>query len=118
VVDAEPKSRLIVAMMYLLPLGLVLLFWGLSNSNYWAGGFVPLPYRLVIGLWHATGPFAWFLMYSLSPTSVLIVFAAVWSSWLLLVLTTRFRNLPYVLHFLGSFLWCFSGFPPAGLVIT
>jgi hypothetical protein len=118
IVDAEPKSPLIVAAMYFFPLGLVLLFWGLQDSNHWAGGFVPLQYRLLDGLWQATGPFAWVLMNALSIASILITFVVVWLSWLVLILTSRFRNLPYALHFLGSFLWCLSGFPPAALAIT
>lgn len=118
ILDAAPKSRLIVTAMYLIPLCFVLLFWGLQDSNHWAGGFVPFRYRLLVGLWQATGPFAWVLMNALSPVLVLITFVVVWSSWLVLILSSRLRNMPYGLHFLASLLWCLSGIPPAALVIT
>ena len=117
VVNSEPKSRLIVGAMYFIPLCFVLLFWGLQDSNHWAGGFVPLRYRLLDGLWQASGPFAWVLLNALGPVPILFTFAVAWSSWLALILASRLRNMPYSLHFLASLLWCISGLPPAALAI-
>jgi hypothetical protein len=104
--------------MYLLPLGLSLLFWSLQDSRKWAGGFVSLDNRLLVGLWQATGPFAWVLMNHFGKLQILIVFGVVWSAWLIIVVSTRLRQWPYALHFGASFLWCISGCPPAALVIT
>jgi hypothetical protein len=109
---------LFVVSMYLLPLGLSLLFWTVQDSSKWAGGFVSLANRLLVGLWQATGPFAWVLMNSFGKLEILIAFGVAWSAWLIVVLSTRLRQLPYVVHFGASFLWCISGCPPAGLVIT
>jgi hypothetical protein len=108
-----------VAAMYLLPLALVLVFWARSDSNHWAGGFVPLRYRLLIALWQATGPFAFMLISPPNPiVARLVVFGIVWAGWLTLVMATRLREAPCALHFLAAVLWCGSGFLPTSLVIT
>jgi hypothetical protein len=107
-----------VGAMYALALGAVMLFWAMSDSNYWAGGFVPLHYRLLVGLWQASGPFAWAILGSLDQLRILVIFAAVWAIWLTIVLITRLRDLPYSFHLLMALVWCLSGFPPAACVIT
>jgi len=112
-------NRWIIVAMYLLPLGLVFLFWAASDSSHWAGGFVPLRYRMLIALWNACGPFACVLADHLeAPYPLFITFAAIWTGWIALVLSTRLREMPYILQFLLSLLWCLSGFPAASLVIT
>ena len=112
------NSRLVVVSMYLLPLGLSLLFWVLQDSSRWAGGARPLGMRLLVGLWQATGPFAWLLMGAFRAAPILVVFALAWGGWIGVVLTSRLREKPYAFHFVASCLWCVSGCPPSGLVIT
>jgi len=108
-----------IAAMYALALTLVLLFWAFKDSSHWAGGFVPLRYRLLIGLWQATGPFAFMLINPSDPIFTrLIVFGVVWAGWLTLVMTTRLREVPCGLHFVAALFWCGSGFLPTSLVIT
>lgn len=104
-----------VAAMYALAFGLVLIFWVLSDSNQWAGGFTPLDVRVMIALWQAVGPFALVFIY---PEHPILLFSVVWGFWLALVSTTRLRNWPLFVHFLAAMLWCATGFPPASLVIT
>jgi hypothetical protein len=118
IANSSQGSRWIVAVMYVLPLGLLLLFWAMQDSTKWAGGSVSLDKRVLVGLWQATGPFAWVLLNASSEFYILGTFGVVWSAWLTMVFATRLRDCPYILHLLASFLWCVSGFPPAGLVIT
>ncbi len=116
--ERRPNSGLVVLLMYLLPLALSLLFWVLQDSSRWPGGTRPPGARLLIGLWQATGPFAWVVMGRFSTWSIVSAFALTWCGWLSIVLTSGLRNRPYALHFVASCLWCVSGCPPSALVIT
>jgi hypothetical protein len=116
------QNRALVVLMYLLPLTISLLFWAGSDSSQWQGSGhgAPLDSRLIIGLWQACGPWAWALLewHATTEFGICACFTIVWLAWIGLVCATRLRNWPYLAHFMMSFLWCCSGCPPAGLVIT
>jgi hypothetical protein len=108
-----------VLAVYAVVFALVVLFWALSDSNRWAGGFRPLHVRFMIALWQASGPFAFATIYPPNPfVTHTLAFLVVWSSWLAIVFTSRLRNWPLFWHFVLASLWCASGFPPASLVVT
>ena len=107
-----------VILVYFLPLLFFEACWAASGN--WAGGTPPVQYRLLAGLWQACGPLAW-LMLELRinhPAAIVAIFAATWTAWLTLVCRTRLRKMPYFVHWWLSFLWCFVGCPPTGLLIT
>lgn len=106
-----------VVAVYLLVLGLVLLFWA-SIHGHWAGGFVPIHYRLLAGLWQATGPFAFLLMGAQNLSTYLLSFLGVWCCWLAIVAASPLRNWYLAIHFTLGMLWCAVGFMPPALQIT
>jgi hypothetical protein len=118
----QPNKRSIVLAMYLIPLCFSLLFWAVQDSSTWPGqgGIgIPLWTRLLIGLWQLCGPFAWVLLETKAGlTAIVATFSAVWFGYLVIVLMTRLRNLSYRWHLILSSLWCASGLPPPGLLIT
>jgi hypothetical protein len=117
-----PKNRALVVLMYLLPLAVSLLFWATQDSSQWVSSArgAPLVARLMIGLWQACGPMAFVLLdwHAASAFNICTCFTVLWIAWITLVCTTRLRNLPYIVHLALGFLWCCSGCPPTGIVIT
>jgi hypothetical protein len=107
-----------VVAVYLLALGLVLVWWAVYTGHQ-ADGVAPLPYRLLIGLWPATGPFAFRLSWpsKLVPTPI-PVFATVWFCWLSIVMASRLRNWPLLIHFIMAMSWCAVGFICTSLLIV
>lgn len=101
--------------MYALAFGLVVLFWVMSDSNHWAGGFRPLHVRIMIAFWQGFGPLAFAMIY---PEHPIIVFCVTWGCWLAVVLLSSLRNVPLIVHFLMALFWNACGFPAASLVIT
>lgn len=115
------NSAPVVAAMYFLALGLTLLFWVAQDPATWTPSQnVPLYERLVIGLWSACGPVAWHMDVTGFESAAYVVgsFLVVWSVWLSVVCLTRLRRIPYVLHLVLGFLWCFAGCGQTGLLIT
>ena len=109
-----------VVSVYLLVLGMVIWFWA-SDSGQWAGGFVPLHFRLMVGLWQATGPFSFGLTRISHPELTLaisLIFLATWSLWLSIVLASPLRNWPLIVHFIMAMSWCAVGFMPTSMLIT
>ncbi len=107
------KNRWIVVSMYLTPLAITFLFWIIDYFGSAPSTLRNLPDLggLTIGMWQATGPFAWVILNSLSFIAVITTFFGVWSAFLSLVLMTRLRNLPYAVHLFLALVWCCSGLP-------
>jgi hypothetical protein len=115
----KSNSRAVVVAMYLIPLGLVMLFW----TSLDVGGVVPMRYRLAAAMWQATGPLSFPVLQfahklDVALTIAPIVFAIAWPTWLVIVLATRLRQISYVVHLIASVVWCASGLPTTGLLIT
>lgn len=113
------NKRLTIIGLYLLPLVLSLGCWASMDSKQWdASGYgMPLLGRVFVGIWQACGPFAWVTIGS-HWAVISLVFIATWGGWLTLVCISPLRKLSYWLHFVLSLVWCLSGCPPTGLVIT
>lgn len=101
----ENGNRWFVAAMYLIPLGLVVLYWLVIDTSRWEGGYVALRLRLLAALLQALGPIAYTLFAARQAWTLVVTFALVWSLGLALVLNTRLRNMPYALHFLLAARW-------------
>jgi hypothetical protein len=114
------NHRVVVLMLYLIPLGASLLFWLVQDSSAWPGKGrdASASTRMLIGVWQACGPVAWTLTPMQTPTTLLVVFGLLWIGYLTVVGTTFLSKLPYALHAALGTLWCLCGCPPAGLVIT
>lgn len=107
-----------IAAVYLLVLMLAFLWWA-TISGHWAGGFVPLYFRLLVGVWQATGPFAFLLRETQSIVAApLLVFAIVWLCWLTIVFISPLRHLPLPLHFCLAVGWFAIGFVPTSILVT
>jgi hypothetical protein len=78
---------------------------------------MPLRGRLLMALVQCCGPVAWWHPFR-GAMELLCAFGIVWAAWLLIVAFTRLRRLPLGVHLLLGFLWCGSGCPIAGLVVT
>ncbi len=108
----------VIVLMYLIPLVLSLGFWATADSTKWDGGGygMPLKYRVLVGLTQACGPLAWHV--SPRPRAVLTTFTITWAVWLGIACKTPVARLPLPLHLLLATLWCATGCPIAGLVVT
>ena len=107
------KNRWIVLSMYLTPLAITFLFWIIDHFGSAPSTLSTLPEwgGLTIGMRQATGPFAWVILNTRDLIAIITTFFGVWSAFLSLILLTRLRNLPYVVHLLLALVWCCSGLP-------
>jgi hypothetical protein len=66
----------------------------------------------------AMGALAYALFAARQAWILVLLFLLTSSTWLILVLATRLRNVPYVVHFLLAALWCLSGYPLVARVVA
>jgi len=107
-------------MMYLIPLGLTLVFWLSQDSSTWAGMTQRLgPLELLwFALATACGPLGWGVPPEV-PWIAPVLFVILWTGWLTVACkTSRLRQLPYGGHLILGLIWCFCGCARTGLAIT
>lgn len=108
----------VVVSLYLLSLVSTVAYW-----VFWQGGGMPIAYRLAAAGEQACGLVGCVVVGADPPVDLPtvvrgpLVAGVLWCGWLALVCLTRLRHLPYGVHLLLGFLWCFSGCVPMSIYV-
>lgn len=115
--QAVVRNARVVA-VYLFVLSLVIVWWLMFERDQAAHTASDMD-RVLIGLWQATGPYAfWIHPTDNFASEVVLPFGIIWLGWLGIVLATPMRNWPLSVHAVMCALWCFAGLLPTSLLIT
>lgn len=103
-----------VVAVYMLVLAILAAAWVVS-----VGPASPLESRVLVALWQATGPYAFWIHPTDNFASVVVLpFGIIWLIWLGIVIATPLRNWPLTVHGIMCASWLAAGFGRTMLLIT
>ena len=110
--DRPRNSAWLTVGIYIAPLAASLVFWLVNMAGDWGPRLrdaTPVYDVISIWMWQATGPLSLPLAIADIPILVYVTFFCIWPGYLALVLRTRLRQLPYVVHAVLACSWSCSG---------